>query len=80
MGSKVSLNPFVAILALLVGGKIWGPAGMILFIPFLAMLKVMFDVIDPLKPCGFLLGVPNVKHEKKVYRAWNLQINRWFQR
>lgn len=77
VGSKVSLNPFAAILALLVGGMMWGPAGMILFIPFLAMFKVLCDVIDPLKPFGYVLGVPEVKNEKKVYRSWYLRINRW---
>lgn len=80
VGSKVSLNPFAAIFALLIGGVVWGPAGMILFIPFLAMLKVLFDVIDPLKPYGYVLGVPEVKNEKKVYRGWYLQINRWFRK
>lgn len=77
VGSKVSLNPLAAIVALLVGGKVWGPAGMILFIPFLAMLKVIFDAIDPLKPFGFLLGVPEVKNEGKVYRNWYLRMSRW---
>lgn len=80
VGSKVSLNPLAAIMALLIGGMVWGPAGMILFIPFVAMLKVLFDVIDPLKPYGFVLGVPEVKNEKKVYRSWYLRLNRWFQR
>lgn len=80
VGSKVSLNPFAAIVALLIGGKVWGPAGMILFIPFLAMLKVIFDAIDPLKPYGFLLGVPEVKHENKVYRNWYVRISRWWKR
>ncbi len=78
VGSKVSLNPFAAIVALLIGGKVWGPAGMILFIPFLAMLKVIFDAVDPLKPYGFLLGMPEVKHEGKVYRNWYLRMNRWW--
>jgi predicted PurR-regulated permease PerM len=80
VGSKVSLNPFAAIVALLIGGKVWGPAGMILFIPFMAMLKVIFDAIEPLKPYGFLLGVPEVKHENKIYRSWYVQINRWWKR
>ena len=80
VGSKVSLNPFAAIVALLVGGKVWGPAGMILFIPFLAMLKVIFDSIDSLRPYGFLLGMPEVKHENKVYRSWYLAVKRWLKR
>lgn len=55
-GSKVSLNPLAAIVALLVGGAIWGIAGMIMFVPFAAMLKVVFDHIEGLQPYGVLLG------------------------
>lgn len=70
VGNKVSLNPFAAIIALFVGGAVWGPAGMILFIPYLALLKVIFDVIEPLEPYGFLLGNPdaNGKSNKLVSR------------
>lgn len=76
VGNKVQLNAFAAILALLVGGAVWGPAGMILFIPFLAMLKVLFDAIDPLKPWGFILGVPNeLKNEGKMYRDWQVRFS-----
>jgi predicted PurR-regulated permease PerM len=55
-GSKVSLNPFAAILALILGGEIWGASGMILSIPIMAILKVVFDAYEPLRPIGFLLG------------------------
>ncbi|RDC63037.1 AI-2E family transporter [Adhaeribacter pallidiroseus] len=55
-GSKVSINPFAAILALIIGGEIWGAAGMILSIPIIAILKVLFDAYEPLEPFGFLLG------------------------
>lgn len=58
VGNKVSINPFAALMALFIGAEVWGPAGMILFIPFLAMAKVVFDVVEPLKPFGFLLGNP----------------------
>ncbi len=66
VGGKVSLNPFASILGLLIGGAIWGPVGMILFVPFTAILKVIFDAIDPLKPYGFILGEPpSVREENK---------------
>jgi len=55
VGSKVSINPFAAILALILGGEIWGASGMILAIPVIAILKVLFDAYEPLKPLGFLL-------------------------
>jgi predicted PurR-regulated permease PerM len=76
VGSQVQLNPFAAILALLVGGSVWGAAGMILFIPFTAMLKVVFDAVDALKPYGYLLGVPaEVKNETKTYRDWKVRLS-----
>ncbi|WP_066510887.1 AI-2E family transporter [Rufibacter sp. DG15C] len=56
VGSKVSINPFAAIIALIMGGEIWGAAGMILSIPLIAILKVLLDQYAPLKPFAFLLG------------------------
>jgi predicted PurR-regulated permease PerM len=58
VGSRVKLNPFVAIVGLLIGGMIWGPAGMILSIPFLAMLKVVLDAIPSTQAYGYVMGVP----------------------
>lgn len=73
VGSKVSLNPFAAILALLVGGEIWGAAGMILSIPMIAMMKVIFDVYEPLQPIGFLMTDMDELKPKKKGRVRN-----WF--
>ncbi len=56
VGRKVSINPMFTILAIFVGNLIWGVAGMILFIPFTAMLKQIFDEVDAMKPYGYLLG------------------------
>lgn len=56
VGSKVKINPLAAVVALIIGGFIWGVAGMILFIPFLGVVKIIFDKIDPLKPFGELIG------------------------
>jgi predicted PurR-regulated permease PerM len=64
VGSKVSVNPLAAIVALLIGGMIWGPAGMILSIPFTAILKVIFDNVPSLEPFGFLLGEPDKEQIK----------------
>ncbi|WP_243635858.1 AI-2E family transporter [Hymenobacter edaphi] len=55
-GSQVSINPLAAILALILGGALWGTPGMILSIPLTAILKVIFDAYKPLEPFGFLLG------------------------
>ncbi len=73
VGSKVSLNPFVVLLALFAGGLMWGPIGMILAIPIVAITKVIFDDIESLKPFGYLLGHPPKQTRpdtplKKVYK------------
>ncbi|MBH8569440.1 AI-2E family transporter [Microvirga sp. STS02] len=55
-GSKVSINPMAAIVALILGGELWGTPGMILSIPLIAVLKVVFDASKTTEPWGFLLG------------------------
>lgn len=56
VGSKVKINALVTIIAVIVGGALWGIGGMFLSIPFVAILKIIFDHIESLKPLGFLLG------------------------
>jgi predicted PurR-regulated permease PerM len=56
MSSQVSINPLAAMLALFIGGQLWGIAGMILFIPLTGIMKVVFDRVDALNPYGYLLG------------------------
>jgi predicted PurR-regulated permease PerM len=56
VGSKVRINALAAIVGVLVGGAICGIAGMFLSIPGLAILKVIFDRVNALKPYGMLLG------------------------
>lgn len=62
VASKVKINAFISIIVVLAGGAIWGIPGMFLSIPLTAILKVIFDHIEPLKPWGFLLG--NIVHTK----------------
>lgn len=56
VASRVKINALVSIIIVLIGGALWGVAGMFLSIPLTAILKVIFDRIEPLKPLGFLLG------------------------
>ncbi|MES2851140.1 MAG: AI-2E family transporter [Bacteroidota bacterium] len=57
VASKVDVNAFVSIIIVLMGGAMWGVSGMFLSIPFIAICKIIFDRIGPLKPWGKLLGV-----------------------
>lgn len=55
-GSKVSINALAAIIALLLGGKILGIAGMILAVPAIGILKIFLAYSPRLKPFVILLG------------------------
>jgi predicted PurR-regulated permease PerM len=56
VASKVKINALVSIVVVLIGGALWGVAGMFLSIPLTAIVKVVFDKIKPMKPFGFLIG------------------------
>jgi len=56
VGSSVNVNAFAAILSLIVGASVWGVAGMILFLPFAAMLKAICESYVPLQPLAMLIG------------------------
>ena len=56
VGSKVSINAMVSIIAVIIGGHVAGVAGMFLALPIVAILKVIFDRIESTKPFGFLMG------------------------
>jgi predicted PurR-regulated permease PerM len=56
VSSKVQINALMSIIVVLLGGALWGIAGMFLSIPFIGVLKIIFDRVDGLKPWGSLLG------------------------
>ena len=56
VASKVKINALFSIIVVFVGNALWGIPGMFLSIPLLAIVKLFFDHIEPLKPLGFLLG------------------------
>ena len=56
VSSRVKINAFVSLIVVILGGAIWGINGMFLSIPLTAIVKVIFDHIEPLKPWGFVLG------------------------
>lgn len=56
VGSKVRLNALITFLGIVIGEMLWGLSGMFLSIPTIAILKIIFDRIESLKPWGFLLG------------------------
>lgn len=56
VASKVEVNALISIIVVLIGGSLWGVAGMFLSIPLTAICKVIFDRMEGLEPFGFLIG------------------------
>ena len=56
VSSKVKINALFSIIVVFAGNELWGISGMFLSLPLLAIVKLVFDHIEPLKPWGFLLG------------------------
>lgn len=68
VGSKVKINPLITVLGVVLGEMIWGVSGMFLSIPVIAVLKIIFDRVESLKPWGVLLG-----EEEKTVRLKTIQ-------
>ena len=56
VGSNTNVNALAAFTALILGGFIWGISGMVLAIPFTAMVKKVFIRVSGLQPVALLLG------------------------
>ncbi len=74
VGHKVDLNPVFTIIAVVVGGAIWGIAGMIIAIPVLGIMKVIFDHLEGLKPVGYMLGEEDIDSGDNFFN----KAERWF--
>jgi predicted PurR-regulated permease PerM len=74
VSSKVQINALISIIVVLLGGALWGISGMFLSIPFIAVLKIVFDRIDDLKPWGKLFGdtVPT----RSIGHIWQMRRQR----
>lgn len=67
VASKVKINALVSIVVVLIGGALWGVAGMFLSIPLIAIVKVIFDRVEHLQPFGFLLGDNQPSIQKIIF-------------
>jgi predicted PurR-regulated permease PerM len=56
VSAKVRINALLSVVAVLLGGAVWGLSGMFLSIPFIGVLKIVFDRIPEMQPWGRLLG------------------------
>jgi len=56
VGTQLNVSTFAILIAVITGGIVWGVSGMVLFIPFAAILKIVSDNIEELKPLNILLS------------------------
>lgn len=77
VGDKVNLNPVVTILAVVLGGAVWGVAGMLIAIPALGIAKVVFDRIEVLNPLGYLLGNEDIGNDNESGDNFFDKTKRW---
>jgi predicted PurR-regulated permease PerM len=64
VGNKIRINPFVIILGLIAGAMIWGLPGMLVTIPFLAIMHIILMKIPSMQPYAFLLGTRGTRRHE----------------
>ncbi len=81
VGGNMKINALFAILSIIIGASVWGIAGMVLFLPFTAMFKVVCENYEELKPIALLIGEQNQKTKDvndKLIVTWLKKIKAWF--
>lgn len=77
LGPQVKINPLFTIVALVAGELVWGIPGILLAIPLTAILKIVCDHIEPLKPYGFLIGeIKTAKDDPAFIKKMKSRIKR----
>ena len=56
VGNRLKINTLSIIIIVIIGGILWGAAGMILFIPFISIAKLIADRAKSLKIVSIVLG------------------------
>ncbi|ULQ57510.1 AI-2E family transporter [Flavihumibacter rivuli] len=56
VSKRLNLNTFMTIVAIIAGGILWGAAGMILFVPFAAIAKLIAERVEGGEAITMLLG------------------------
>ncbi len=76
VGGNLKVNVLTSILSIIIGASIWGIAGMILFLPFAAMLKVVCEEYEELKPIALLMG----EHSSRTKDVNHTLLGKWFKK
>jgi len=65
VSSRLNVNTLIMLVAIFVGAVLWGMAGMILFVPFVGIAKLIADHNPRWKTISMVLGVEETpKHDK----------------
>ena len=67
VGNRLKINPLIIIIVIIAGGILWGAAGMILFIPFISIIKLIADHTKSLKILSLLLGSDSPPKKKPIW-------------
>lgn len=76
VGQRVALNAVMTILAIVLGGAVWGAVGVIIALPVVGIIKVICDQVPQLHAFGFLLGEEGDPAMDKL-KALNKRLARW---
>jgi len=71
VGSSVNLNTFAAFFFLILGGYIWGVSGLILALPYAAVMKIIFEQVDFLRPVSELMDTELFKNESVFFEKYD---------
>ena len=71
VGNKIRINAIAIITGVMVGGALAGIPGMFLALPGIALMKVLFERVEDLKPWATLLGDETVDDSVKRTRIRN---------
>lgn len=67
VGSNIKLNALAIIVGLLLSNLIWGVAGMLIVVPFMAIAKIIMRNVPALEPFAYLLSDRGTeKHKVKI--------------
>jgi predicted PurR-regulated permease PerM len=56
VGEQLNVSTWATLVAIIAGGVVWGVSGMILFVPFVAILKIVSDHVGGWKSLNILLS------------------------
>jgi predicted PurR-regulated permease PerM len=77
VGGSVNISPFFTIFVLILGGVIWGIAGIVLFLPLSGILKIVFENVQGLEPYASLIGdQSNSSEPKNIWSKLRRMISR----